>query len=235
MASAPPPAPVGPWGILVAFLAAQIGGSLLIAAILGLLAPGTATDHDLAAWAVRLTYGLSSLALLLATLAALRLSRAPAAGVRLWAWPGAVPVALGLGAGLILKLAGDLAAVAERPFIGTPRSNNPLVLYPHAFARPLLLTVLLLAVAVVAPMAEELFFRGLLYGWLRSRLAVLPATVLGAVLFALAHGQIGLLPPLLVAGAGLCVLYERSRTLWVPVAAHAAINASSLLLALWLH
>jgi len=231
---------VGPWAIIGAFVAAQAGGGLLIAALLGVLAAHTGSPQTLTQWSVRLTYGLSSLALLAASVAAVVLSGPrprPGAAVAvagLWTWPGLVPLAAGVGGGLVLKLAGDALAAAERYLLGNPGTNNPLVLYPHAFAEPGLLAVLLFAVAVVAPVAEEVFFRGLLYGWLRGRLPVVPATLVAAVLFGAAHQQIGLVLPLAVVGAGLCLLYERWRTLWVPAAAHAVVNISSLLVALWL-
>lgn len=229
----PPAAPLGPWGIVAAFAAAQLGGSLLIALVLGALAAHAASSSTLTQWAVRLTYGLSSTALLLAALGAVRLLGPDRRAVpSLWTWPGWPAVLIGVAGGLLLKLAGNLLAAAQAALFGQPATNNPLVLFPHAFAQPGLLAVLLLAVAVIAPVAEELFFRGLLYGWLRSRLTVLPATVIAALLFAGAHGQVSLLLPLALLGAGLCLLYERWRSLWVSAAAHAAINLSALLLAL---
>lgn len=225
----PLPAPVGPLGLLATFVGAQVCGGLLIGVVLGVMG---AEGRGLSTWAVRLTYDLSSLVLLAATLLALRLARLRAEA--LWRWPGAGALLLGLGAGLVLKLGGDLAAVLQAPLLGPVRGNNPLVLHPTAFASPLLIAGLVVAVVVVAPVAEELFFRGLLYGWLRARLPVPAAVAIAAVLFSVAHFQLGLLLPLAVVGAGLCLLYERSRSLWVPAAAHAALNAGSLLLALWL-
>lgn len=228
----PLPAPVGPLGLLATFVGAQVCGGLLIGVVLGVMG---AQGRGLSTWAVRLTYDLSSLVLLAATLLALRLARLRAEALGgLWRWPGAGALLLGLGAGLVLKLGGDLAAVLQAPLLGPVRGNNPLVLHPTAFASPLLIAGLVVAVVVVAPVAEELFFRGLLYGWLRARLPVPAAVAIAAVLFSVAHFQPGLLLPLAVVGAGLCLLYERSRSLWVPAAAHAALNAGSLLLALWL-
>ena len=226
---------MGPWGILAAFLVAEVGVAVLVAS-LGAVVPPQA----LAEWSVRLTYGLFSSVLLVAgALAVVWSSPRRDAGLaslaRLWQWPGSVPLAAGVAAGLVLKLVGIALTVLAQFVFGSVGTNNPLVLYPRAFAQPALVVLVAVAVAVVAPLAEELFFRGLLYGWLRGRLGVGLATAVAAVLFGLAHQPIVLALPLAVVGAGLCCLYERWRSLWVPAAAHLVINGSSLLVALRLH
>jgi membrane protease YdiL (CAAX protease family) len=48
--------------------------------------------------------------------------------------------------------------------------------------------ILALAVmAVLAPIVEELVFRGLIYGWIENRWSPLPAAIVSTILFALAH------------------------------------------------
>lgn len=87
----------------------------------------------------------------------------------------------------------------------------------------------LLGLAVVVPLAEELFWRSFLMRWLEKQdfLAVAPAQVgprallITSVLFALEHAQ-------WLAGfiAGLVYgwLYMRTGRLWVPILAHAVTN-----------
>jgi membrane protease YdiL (CAAX protease family) len=103
-------------------------------------------------------------------------------------------------------------------------------------------TILLLAIVVVAPVAEELFFRGVVFNaWLReygSRRAVLGS----AALFAAIHadpsswdtliGSLARVLPIFGLGIGLAVLYQRTRSLLGPMAMHATFNAISLTLAL---
>jgi membrane protease YdiL (CAAX protease family) len=79
-----------------------------------------------------------------------------------------------------------------------------------------------------APVVEELTFRGLLYGTLRTRMGALPAAALSAIVFVLPHDY-GLAGSLSVLWSGLiwAVAYERTRSLLPAVLAHSANNAIS--------
>jgi hypothetical protein len=77
----------------------------------------------------------------------------------------------------------------------------------------------------VAPVVEELFFRGVLYGWLRSRLPVAFAIVISAAFFAAAHVIPVLLPALFVVGIILATAYELSGSLWISILLHALQNS----------
>lgn len=91
-----------------------------------------------------------------------------------------------------------------------------------------------LAAAITAPVAEELFFRGLLYRCLRARLSPLRASVVNGILFALAHTRYATmaLPPVALFGAAACLLYEQTGSILPGMAMHSAINASGFELAL---
>ena len=82
-----------------------------------------------------------------------------------------------------------------------------------------------LLVIVVAPVAEELFFRGFLYRVLRLRMAFWLAALVDGILFGLVHGALVIVPVLAFLGFVLCWTYERSGTLLVPIALHALNNA----------
>ncbi|HEY8489514.1 MAG TPA: type II CAAX endopeptidase family protein [Dehalococcoidia bacterium] len=79
-------------------------------------------------------------------------------------------------------------------------------------------------VVLVAPVAEELFFRGFVFAGLVARLGVGWAAAASGLLFGLVHGQVGLILPFAMVGALLALLYHRSGSLWVPIAAHLAYN-----------
>jgi len=87
----------------------------------------------------------------------------------------------------------------------------------------------LLAVAVLTPIAEELLFRGVLFGGLRQRLPFLGAAVIATLLFTVVH-EPQAWPGVFVLGFGLALAYERTRTLWAPIATHATVNGLPLLL-----
>jgi membrane protease YdiL (CAAX protease family) len=83
-------------------------------------------------------------------------------------------------------------------------------------------------IIVSAPICEEIFFRGFLYRILRGRMGLWPALVIDGALFGAVHLTSG--GPLAVAliaplGFLLCLVYERSGSLWPCIALHAANNA----------
>jgi uncharacterized protein len=96
----------------------------------------------------------------------------------------------------------------------------------------------LLAIVVIAPVAEEILFRGLLFQGLRRRLSFPAAAVVSSVLFAAVHIEPTLVGSLFV-GTGAFLygmlyawLLHRYGTLWLPIAAHAARNGVVALLVL---
>jgi membrane protease YdiL (CAAX protease family) len=86
-------------------------------------------------------------------------------------------------------------------------------------------------VTVIAPLGEELFFRGFFFGALRNwRGPVLAALLTGAT-FGLIHAgsaPVGYLLPLAIFGVGLCVLYELTGSLYPAIALHALNNSIAL-------
>jgi membrane protease YdiL (CAAX protease family) len=78
---------------------------------------------------------------------------------------------------------------------------------------------------LLAPLFEEVLFRGLLFATLRRRLGAWPAAAISATLFAAAHGY-GLLGFASVFWSGLlwAWIYEKSGSLWPSLTAHALNN-----------
>jgi membrane protease YdiL (CAAX protease family) len=93
-------------------------------------------------------------------------------------------------------------------------------------------TIALLAVAflvsVVAPIAEEFFFRGFFYGALRNWRGVLPAAIITGLVFGAIHAGSAdweFLLPLAVFGFVLCLLRERTGSLYPCIVLHCANNS----------
>jgi membrane protease YdiL (CAAX protease family) len=82
---------------------------------------------------------------------------------------------------------------------------------------------------VVAPISEELLFRGFLQPALGRWTGRWLAIVLGAAFFAVAHMDLYAMPALLVLGIALGYVYDRTRSLAAPVALHMAFNGITLL------
>jgi membrane protease YdiL (CAAX protease family) len=92
--------------------------------------------------------------------------------------------------------------------------------------------VVVFAVVVFAPLAEETFFRGVAYaGWRREH-GVRRATLASAVVFAVIHFSLLSLVPIFLLGLWLAWLYERTRSLLASIVLHATFNGISVALAL---
>ena len=81
---------------------------------------------------------------------------------------------------------------------------------------------LLIPLAILAPLVEEIGFRGLLYGYMRGRTGVVPSIIVSSLVFAVLHIVI---PPLFVMGAILAFLAERYRSIVPGIVLHATNNA----------
>jgi membrane protease YdiL (CAAX protease family) len=93
-------------------------------------------------------------------------------------------------------------------------------------------TVILLAFLLVAPVAEETFFRGVaLNAWERERGPWI-AVVGSALLFAAIHSSLFALVPIFALGVALALLYRSTRSLAATIAMHAGFNAISVGIAL---
>ena len=93
-------------------------------------------------------------------------------------------------------------------------------------ARPANPALLFLVGGFIGPVAEELFFRGLIYGYLR-RWGVWPALVLSTSVFALLHAGAGGVPIVPMVGALVFALsYEIEKKLLVPITIHVLGNVT---------
>ena len=87
------------------------------------------------------------------------------------------------------------------------------------------------AVAFVAPIVEELAFRGLGYTAVRAFYGTGAAVVATALAFGLAHGLLVALPVLSCFGAILALLRAKTGSLYPPIILHAFFNGAALVAA----
>ncbi|MGH9165042.1 MAG: lysostaphin resistance A-like protein [Acidimicrobiales bacterium] len=91
------------------------------------------------------------------------------------------------------------------------------------------LVLLSLCIVIGAPLAEEIFFRGLLQRTLARRFGATWAVAGSALIFGVTHFQPLLLPGLTAFGVVLAVLTRRSGRLGPALVAHMAFNAVTIL------
>ena len=82
--------------------------------------------------------------------------------------------------------------------------------------------------AVIAPIVEEIFFRGFLFQGFRQKYGWMPAVFLSSAIFGAAHLDPVSLIPTFVLGCVLAYVYHRSNSVWPGIIFHAAINSFSL-------
>jgi len=94
------------------------------------------------------------------------------------------------------------------------------------------LVMAFLILVVLVPIAEEIMFRGFLFGSLRAKYAFWPAAIVTGVLFGAAHLQFESNAPLLwiaaidtfILSCFLCYLREQLGSIWAPIGLHAIKN-----------
>jgi len=95
------------------------------------------------------------------------------------------------------------------------------------------LVVLIILSLLFAPLLEEIFFRGFVFGGLRDRWGVVLAGLASGLLFALAHignpGTIYLIPPVAAIGAIFAWGYAYSGSLLASVLAHFLFNLAAVI------
>lgn len=91
--------------------------------------------------------------------------------------------------------------------------------------------LVVLAVVVLAPIAEEVFFRGVVYNaWLRES-GPRFAAIGSSLLFSVIHLSLVSLLPIFLLGLALAWVYRRTGNLLAPIAMHATVNGISVALA----
>ena len=116
-----------------------------------------------------------------------------------------------------------ITKVAE-PIFGPSAGSALPIVSGQALAQPVYFFSMVLGIAVLSPIMEEIMFRGLLFGWLRRRFGLWHAGALAAIADAAIHFDPGALPGLFALFLLLAWSYEVSRSLWVPVIIHGIHN-----------
>lgn len=126
---------------------------------------------------------------------------------------------------LIAFLLATLVNLAVQNLMDEPQRNPQLELIaPGGFSWSGLV-ITLIFVAALVPFAEELFFRGLVFGWLRTRMGLWPAAIISGLGFSVLHGVWWLIPALALLGVILALVYERSGSVWAATVTHGLFNS----------
>ncbi len=91
------------------------------------------------------------------------------------------------------------------------------------------------AVVIGAPLAEEMFFRGVLFGWASQRWGFVGPAILTSLFFGVLHQQYSIAGLLLIGLVGFvaAALFYFSRSLWTAISYHAMNNGFAVILMFW--
>lgn len=120
-------------------------------------------------------------------------------------------------------------------FMGSKGSDNPVLAQIVSAAKgpdAIVVALLFLTIAVLAPICEEIIFRGFLYGVLRRNLGTFIALMGSAFVFAGIHLDKGGMLMLFAIGFVLALCYERTRSLVPCMIAHGLWNGGTLVMSL---
>ncbi|WP_269616726.1 CPBP family intramembrane glutamic endopeptidase [Prochlorococcus marinus] len=108
--------------------------------------------------------------------------------------------------------------------VGDQGGSNPLLELVLGSDEFIPLSLLLITTVLLAPIFEELVFRGILLPVLVSKVGKISGVLLSALIFALAHLSVGELPPLFVLGIGLGLMRLSSGRLFPCALMHSLWN-----------
>lgn len=88
--------------------------------------------------------------------------------------------------------------------------------------------VQVIAVGILAPIAEELVFRGLVYHRMRYQISFIPAMIMSALIFAMYHGNITQGVYAFLLGCILALVYEKTQNILTSILLHCGANIFSI-------
>ena len=231
-AAPPPPSPPGgragwpPWLAVLAF-AAGFGATIMLGIMVFVVATAAGVSEDAPGINIGLTI-VQNVALVAAAFffASMGRGRAGASDFGLRAAPiwRSIGLLVAVWIGFLVLSAAWAAALQLDQQQDLPEelgADGPL----------LNVLAVVVLVTVVAPLGEELFFRGFFFGALRNwRGPWLGALITGIVFGGIHLGSspTGYVVPLMILGAGLCLLYEWTGSLYPAIALHALNNSIAL-------
>lgn len=90
--------------------------------------------------------------------------------------------------------------------------------------------VLFLGAGILAPVVEEIVYRGMIYRRMRERLPIWQAALFVSVLFGIGHGYLIQCLYALIQGMFLAYVYEKFRTIKASILLHIVLNMTVLLM-----
>lgn len=150
-------------------------------------------------------------------------NKASARDIGLKAASGAEFMKYGVGGGILLLLIVMLLSIPIG-YLNPQLDPQPYEEMLRSVTQEASFIWLVIIGVVLAPLSEEMFYRGMIYPVFRHYLGPSWAVVIAGIIFGLAHLDLWRAIPLAVGGMGLCYIYEKTRSIWVTTVAHGVWN-----------
>ncbi|WP_282137283.1 CPBP family intramembrane glutamic endopeptidase [Rossellomorea aquimaris] len=131
----------------------------------------------------------------------------------------------------VILLVGAVIIVVLTSFIGNSWENSKTeAMQQNATFFTILLAFI--SAAIISPIYEEIFYRGFLYRWLRTRIGLTGALLLSSLIFTIIHiPTYNVMPVNFFSGILFALAYERTNSIWPSVLIHGLTNGIMVLLA----
>jgi hypothetical protein len=130
----------------------------------------------------------------------------------------------------IILFVGAILIVILTSFIGNSWENEK----TDAMQQDITFTTVLIAfisAAIISPIYEEIFYRGFLYRWFRTRVGLIWAVLLSSAIFTIAHiPTYNTMPVNFFSAIIFALAYERTNSVWPAIIIHGLTNGIMVLL-----
>ena len=130
----------------------------------------------------------------------------------------------------VLLIMGSVLLMVLTSFIGNTYENSK----TEAMQQNVTLLTVFIALgsaAIISPLYEEIFYRGFLYRWLRTRIGMRWAIYLSSLIFTMVHiPTYNAMPVNFLSGIVFAWAYERTNSIWPAVIVHGLVNGVAVVL-----
>lgn len=133
-------------------------------------------------------------------------------------------IASGLMGGIFILLGVSLVNIILQYILHITPQPQEVVLLLLKMRTPWLFLSYAILIVVIAPIVEEIFFRGLVYSYFRGQYGAGWAIIISGLIFSAVHLSLWAFPGIFIGGMGLAYLYERTQSLYTSILAHMVWN-----------
>lgn len=134
-------------------------------------------------------------------------------------------VLLGIALGMALLPVEHLITFFTRDYLGSSETQR--MLLEAASSSPENFLLIFALGAILAPVGEELYFRGYMYSAMRERLGMKKAVLANGLYFGVLHLDFPAFLAIVALGSALAYFYEKKDSLFLVMVSHAFINSTA--------